>query len=322
MNLRLASRLAAGLAALLGAAHAHAYPVEVQNCFDTVTFDDAPKRALVNDTNMVQTVLDLGLADRIVGVSGIAGVEDKLVGDRREIEGLNQFVTRYPSLESVLGLDPDFMFAGWSYGFSEGTGLTPASLATLGVKTYTLRESCVRIGEVEPISMETLYGDIRALGKIFDIEERAAKVEAGLRARVADVVKRLEGIEERPRVMYCDDCHLGTPPVSAGSQAMTSLITRLGGGANIFDDVEDSYIRASWEEMARRNPQWIILSDHRETVEETIAYLTSRPELSHVEAIRKRQYIPLTYAEQTPSTRSVDGLEKIARALHPDRFEK
>lgn len=322
MRRRFSLLVLATLVTVFGSAEARAFPVEVQNCFETVRFDRPPERALVNDTNMVQTVLDLGLADRFVGVSGIAGVEDKLIGDPDVIAGLNQFVTRYPSLESVLGLNPDFMFAGWSYGFSEATGLNPDSLEGLGVKTYTLRESCVRIGEVEPISMETLYADLRALGKIFDIEERAAKVEADLRARVADVEKRLKGIEERPRVMYCDHCHVGTPPVSAGAQAMTSLITRLGGGTNIFDDVEDSYIRASWEEMARRNPQWIIVNDHRVPIEATVDYLISRPELSHVEAIRKRQFIPLTYAEQTPSTRSVDGLEKIARALHPERFGK
>ncbi|MEG6508861.1 ABC transporter substrate-binding protein [Methyloligella sp. 2.7D] len=310
----------AALFAVLGSGDAHAYPVEVQNCFETEVFDQAPKRALVNDTNMVQTVLDLGLADRFVAVSGISGVEDKLIDDPNVIAGLNQFVTRYPSLESVLGLNPDFMFAGWSYGFSETTGLNPDSLARFGVKTYTLRESCVRIGEVAPISMETLYADIEALGKIFGIERRAGQVEADLRARVADVERRLEGVEQRPRVMYCDHCHVGTPPVSAGAQAMTSLIIRLGGGQNIFDDVADSYIRVSWEEMIRRDPQWIIVNDHRVPIEDTITYLTAQPELSHIEAIRKRQFIPLTYAEQTPSTRSVDGLEKIARALHPERF--
>ena len=46
-----------------GPTAAQAYPVEVRNCFETARFDAAPKRALVNDTNMVQTILDLGLAE-------------------------------------------------------------------------------------------------------------------------------------------------------------------------------------------------------------------------------------------------------------------
>ena len=101
---------------------------------------------------------------------------------------------------------------------------------------------------------------------------------------------------------------------------MTSLVTRLAGGENIFDDIPDSYVRVSWEEVAKRDPQWILVSDHRLPLEDIVAHLTSDPQLAHVEAVRERRFIPITYAEQTPSTRTVDGLEKIARALHPDRF--
>ncbi|QCI68280.1 ABC transporter substrate-binding protein [Phreatobacter stygius] len=299
---------------------ARAFPVEVDNCFETARFDAAPRRAVVNDTNMVQTMLDLGLADRIVAVSGIAGVERHLIAAPGVVAALHQFVGRYPSLEAVLGQDPDFMFAGWNYGFSAARGLTPAALAEMGVKSYTLRESCIRVGRREPITMETLYTDLQALGAIFGIVERAERMVTTLRRRVADVVERVRGAGVPPRVMYCSDCNSESPPVSVGAEGMTALITRLAGGRNIFDDVADSYVRVSWEEVARRDPQWILISDHRVPISEIIRHLTSDPQLGHVEAIRKRQFIIITYAEQTPSTRSVDGLEKIARALHPDRF--
>ncbi|MCZ0732632.1 ABC transporter substrate-binding protein [Phreatobacter sp. AB_2022a] len=319
--MRFSRTIALATFVLGAAAPAHAFPVEVANCFDTVRFDAAPRRAVVNDTNMVQTMLDLGLADRIVGVSGIAGVERHLIAPPGVVARLNQFVDRAPLLEAVLGLDPDFMFAGWSYGFTPARGLTPETLAAMGVKSYVLRESCIRIGRREPISMETLYADIRALGAIFGIEARAAGVIAGLEARVAAVAGRIHGAGEPPRVMYCSDCNTTSPPVSVGAEGMTSLITRLAGGRNIFDDIPNSYVRVSWEEVVRRDPQWILISDHRLPVEAIIRHLTSDPQLAQVEAIRKRQFIRITYAEQTPSTRSVDGLEKIARALYPGRFE-
>lgn len=317
---RFGRTIALAVFALGVAAPAHAFPVEVESCFDKVRFDAPPRRALVNDTNMVQTMLDLGLADRIVGVSGIAGVERHLIAPPGVVAGLHQFVDRAPLLEAVLGQNPDFMFAGWSYGFTPARGLTPETLAAMGVKSYVLRESCIRIGRREPISMETLYTDIRALGAIFGIEPRAAEVIAGLEGRVATVAERIRGAGEPPRVMYCSDCNTTSPPVSVGAEGMTSLITRLAGGQNIFDDIPNSYVRVSWEEVVRRDPQWILISDHRIPVEAIIRHLTSEPQLAQVEAIRKRQFIRITYAEQTPSTRSVDGLEKIARALYPDRF--
>ncbi len=301
------------------AARAQTYPVTVDNCFAKERFDGAPRRALVNDANMVQTVIDLGLADRFVGVSGIGGVERRLIGPPAVIAGLHQFVARAPTLEAVLAQNPDFVFAGWNYGFSAARGLTPASLAAFGVATYTLRESCIRVGRREPIGMDTLYADLRSLGAIFGVTARTDAVVAGFRARVAAVEARVRGTD-RPRVMYCSDCDTNGPPLSVGREGMTALITRLAGGANIFDDIPDSYVRVSWEEVVKRDPQWILVSDHDIPAEAIIAHLTSAPELAHVEAIRERHFIRLSYAEQTPSTRSVDGLERIARALHPERF--
>ena len=299
---------------------AQAYPVEVQNCFETERFDGPPKRALVNDTNMVQTVLDLGLADRIAAVSGIKDVERHLIAPPGVVASLRQFLDRYPTLEVVLGENADFVFAGWAYGFNVGRGITPKSLAEMGIKTYTLRESCIRIGKREPITMETLYVDLRALGAIFGISERADAMIAGFKARVAAVEDRVRDVKERPRIMYCDDCYTANPPVTVGREGMTSLLMRLAGGQNIFDDVPNSYVRINWEEVAKRDPQWIIINDHRIPLEQTIRHLTGDPQLSHVEAVRERRFIPLTYAEQTPSTRSVDGLEKVARAIHTGRF--
>jgi iron complex transport system substrate-binding protein len=143
-------------------APALAFPVEVQSCFDRVTFDGPPKRPVVNDFNMVQTIIDMGLIDRFVGVAGIAGGEKEIVAPPGVVEGLNQFSDRYPTTEAILGQNADFYFAGWQYGLSE-PDVTPQRLASAGVKTYVLYESCIRIGPRPPISMDAMYADILAL---------------------------------------------------------------------------------------------------------------------------------------------------------------
>ncbi len=302
------------------AAAAQDYPVEVANCFETARFTRAPRRAVVNDLNMLQTMLDLGLADRLVGVTGVAGAERHLVAPPAVVAALPRLGDRYPTLETLLSVDPDFVFAGWGYGFTEARGLTPARLAEFGIATYTLRESCIRVGPREPIGMDTLYADLLALGRIFGVAARAEAMVADFRRRAAAVTDRVAGVATRPRVMYCSDCNTESPPVSVGREGMTSLLANLAGGANLFDDIANSYVRVSWEEVARRDPQWILISDHRIPTDAIIRHLTSDPQLAHVEAVRKRQFIAITYAEQTPSTRNVDALERIARALHPDRF--
>lgn len=309
----------AGLFLLSAASPAAAFPVEVQSCFDKVRFDAVPKRPVVNDFNMVQTILDMGLMDRFVGVAGIAGAEKELVAPPGVAAKLKQFADRYPSMEAILGQDADFYFAGWLYGFSEGD-VTPAKLAQQDVKSYVLYESCIRIGQRPPISMETMYADVLALGKIFDIQAKAEALVDSFKKRVAAVTERTQKAPTKPRIMYCGNCNANTPPRVIGAEGMPRHLFNLAGGENVFDDIKDSYVNVSWDAVIARNPDWIVISNPRIPPQESIDYLTSRPELADIPAVKNKRFVFLTYAERSPSTRNVDALEKLAKAFHPDLF--
>jgi len=312
--------LVAALLALHGrAAQAQQYPVEVQSCFDRVRFDAPPKRPVVNDFNMIQTVLDMGLAPRFVGFAGIQGGEKDLIAPDGVVAGLKQFSDRYPTMEAVLGQNADFYFAGWQYGLSEAD-VTPAKLAALDVKSYVLHESCIRIGPRPPISMDTMYVDVLALGRIFGVTARAEDLVAEYRRRVAAVVDRTAKAAERPRIMYCGGCNNDSPPRTIGTEGMPRLLFDLAGGRNIYDDIKDSYVNVSWDTVIDRDPEWIVISNPRVPHEDSIAYLTSSPALRNVTAVRKQQFLFMSYAERSPSTRNVDALERLARAIHPELF--
>ena len=311
------------LVACLAPTPAITFPVTVQSCFDEVTFEQVPERPIVNDANMTQTIIDMGLLDKFVGVGGIGGVEHHLAATPDVIEKVKakEFSDRYPTMEAILGQDPDFYFAGWRYGFSDSNGITPQELAAFGIGSYVMYESCIRIGQRPPISMDTLYADILALGTIFGISEKAEAMVAGYRERVADITARVEKAARKPRVMYCGDCNTDNPPLSIGAEGMPKLLAKLAGGENIFDDIPDSYVRVSWDAVIERDPEWIIISNHRIPTEEMIEYLTTAPVLKDVTAVKERSFVLMTYAERSPSTRNVDALERLARAMHPDLFE-
>jgi iron complex transport system substrate-binding protein len=314
-------KLALAAVGLLAATPALAYPVEVQSCFDKAAFDAAPKRPVVNDFNMVQTVIDMGLIDRFVGIAGVAGGEKEIVAAPGVVEKLKQFSERYPTLEAILGQNADFYFAGWQYGLNE-PDLTPQRLAEAGVKTYVLYESCIRIGPRPPISMETTYADILALGKIFDISPKAEAMVADMRKRVSDVANRIAKATTRPRMMYCGFCNTDNPPRTIGAEGMPRLLFDLAGGKNIFDDIKDSYVNVSWDTVIDRDPEWIVVSNPRIPHEQIMAYLTTAPALRNVSAVKNRHILFMTYAERSPSTRNVDALERLAREIHPELFDK
>lgn len=306
------------LAAGLLASPALAFPVEVQSCFDKVTFDAPPKRPVVNDFNMIQTIVDMGLIDRFAGIAGIAGGESQIVPPGA-LAKAKAFSDRYPTMEAVLGQDADFYFAGWQYGFNEAD-VTPAKLSQVGVKSYVLYESCIRIGPRPPISMETMYADVLALGRIFDVTPKAEALVADFRKRVSAVTDRTAKASRRPRIMYCGGCNNDTPPRTIGTEGMPRLLFDLAGGQNIFDDIKDSYVNVSWDAVVDRDPEWIVISNPRIPQEDSITYLTNAAPLRNMTAVRNRNFLFMTYAERSPSTRNVDALERLARAIHPELF--
>ncbi|MBC7799515.1 MAG: ABC transporter substrate-binding protein, partial [Gemmatimonadaceae bacterium] len=154
----------------------------------------------------------------------------------------------------------DFYFAGWQYGFSEAD-VTPAKLAGFDVKSYALYESCIRIGPRPPISMETMYADVSALGRIFGVMAEAEALIAGYRSRVTAVVDRTAKASTRPRIMYCGGCNTDSPPRTIGTEGMPRLLFDLAGGRNVYDDIKDSYVNVSWDTVIDRAPEWIVISN-------------------------------------------------------------
>ena len=95
----------------------------------------------------------------------------------------------YFTLEQLVGLHPDFLFAGWNYGLQAGTNLTPTYLEKFGIKTLVLTESCAHVQPgKDSISINDTYQDLRNLGNIFGVQGRAAAVVAGEARLVAKAV--------------------------------------------------------------------------------------------------------------------------------------
>lgn len=310
---------------LCAAGPALAYPVAVAACNDAVRFDHAPLRPVVNDSNMVQTVIDMGLTSRFVGFGSVKRPLDMniLKGPPAALGWVkaHQIADRYPSTEQVLGANPDFYFAGWNFGLGAQTGVTPEALGQFGVKTYVLNESCIRIGKRAPVSMETMYADVRALGRIFNVEPRAEAMIAGFKTRVAVVTARTSKAKTRPKVMYCGTCDSDGPVLVIGAEGMPAALITLAGGTNLYPEIADSYVRVGWETVIARDPDWILLAPSGIPADQAIRYLTTAPALKNLTAVKKRQFIVMTYPERSPSTRNVEALERLARTIHPELFK-
>ena len=168
-----------------------AFPVTVESCGKPLTFDAAPKRAVIQDLNMSEMAFALDLQSSMVGVTGITGwykVDDAF---KKELGQIPELASKEPTVENLVAANPDFFFAGWYYGMKPGGDVTPDTLAPYGIKTLVLTESCVHLDKNRPAaSMDLLYGDMTKLGKIFGKEQQAEALVAGWKTQLADIKKR------------------------------------------------------------------------------------------------------------------------------------
>ncbi|MER8424969.1 GNAT family N-acetyltransferase [Mesorhizobium sp. M1403] len=213
-------RLVLSFASLLLAETAFAFPVTVDSCGTPLTFDAAPKRAVIQDLNMAEMAFALGLQPSIVGLTGITGWYKVGPEFKAEQGAIPELAPKYPTLENLVAVEPDFFFAGWYYGMKPGGEVTPDTLAPHGIKTLVLTESCVHLDQNRPAaSMDLLYGDVEKLGKIFGKEAEAGKLVSNWKAQLADITAKI-GDRTGTRVFLYDSGE--DKPFTSGKFAIPS----------------------------------------------------------------------------------------------------
>jgi iron complex transport system substrate-binding protein len=296
---------------------AFAFPVTVNSCDREVTFDAAPSAAISNDVNLTEMMLVLGLADRMVGYTGISGWKTLDPAIRDGVKELPELSEKYPSKEVLLGAGADFYFAGWNYGMKVGGEVTPETLAPYGIKVYQLTESCIHIMQKTKISMDDMYADLLNLGRIFGVKEKAVTLVDGYRSDLANTLAGLSPLAAAPRVFVYDS---GEDAVfTAGRYAMPTAIIEAAGGVNIMDDLEKSWAQIAWEAVIDRDPQVVVIVNYGDvTAAQKIAFMKGNPAFANIDAVKNNRFVVLEYVEATPGPRNIAAVAKVANALRAE----
>ncbi|MEN5046347.1 ABC transporter substrate-binding protein [Pseudomonas koreensis] len=294
-------------------AEATKYPLTIHSCNREVTFNEAPKHAVSHDINMTQMMLALGLKSRMAGYSGVSGWKSVTPEMQSLLDGLPELAAKYPSVETLLNANVDFFFAGWDYGMRVGGDLTPQTLQPLGINVYELTESCAFVMKRPAATLDDTYNDLRNLGKIFDVQDRANALIADMQNQVAEIRKDLPA--DKPRVFLYDSGE--DRAMTSGRLGMPQALIDAAGGRNILDDVDASWTRVNWETVVERNPQVIVIVDYSEiTAEQKIEFLLKNPALQSVDAIKSQRFIVIPYVQATPGIDNVLAVETLAKGFH------
>ncbi len=299
------------------------YPVTITNCGTPIMFDSAPTRAVSNDINTTEDMLALGVQHSMVGTFGVTG--DGPVAEpvpkqyQAAFRSVRDVSPEYFTLEPLVGLHPDFLFAGWNYGLQQGTSLTPSGLAKYGIKTLALTESCAHVQPAKKqVSIENTYQDLTNLGAIFDVPARASALIGRMKAQIAAVQAKVANL---PRVSVFDYDSGTSAPFTAPGLATPTALIELAGGTNIFASLKQSWTSVSWEQVIARKPQCVIINDYgTPTWQQKEQFLKTDPASRNLPAVRNNCIIHLAYDQVTPSPRDAEAITAIAHLLHPAAF--
>jgi iron complex transport system substrate-binding protein len=293
------------------------FPVTIMSCGQPVIFDRAPQRAVSNDIALTEDMLALGLAPRMVGTFGVS---DPMPAQyQAAFHRVPTISTDYVELEPLVGLHPDFLFAGWNYGLTQSKNLTPDNLAHYGVKTYVLEESCAHVQSGKStVSIDDTYADLRNLGAIFGVRQRAEQLISSMQAQIASLRPEIAGLPPVPVFLY--DSGQDAPFTAPALALPNDLITRAG-GANVFADLRQTWTSVSWEQVVAREPACIVINDYSTpSWQQKQQFLQGFALTKNLPAVQHDCFLHLSYDQLSPGPRNAEAILALARWLHPKAF--
>lgn len=294
--------------------------VSVDNCGVPLTFDKTPERLVVHDINMADMAFALGLQDKIVGLTGISGWYKTSKDFEKKRGNIPELAPKYPTVENLVAVSPDLFLAGWYYGMKPGGEVTPDTLKPFGIKTLVLTESCIHLNKDRPVaSMNLLFDDVIRLGKVMGVSAKADSLVTAWKAQLADIQTQIKH-QKKLRVFLLDGP--ADAPFTAGKYAIPDAMIAAAGGDNVTHDMDTSWARTSWESVAAKNPEFLILIDYQtgNGAADTFTFLQEHPVMSQTDAVKNKRWVGLRYEELTPGPANIEALKKLVKAMYPDTF--
>ncbi|MDR2340137.1 MAG: ABC transporter substrate-binding protein [Deltaproteobacteria bacterium] len=273
-------------------------------------FAKIPKRVISTNGSATELLLSLGLEKRMLAT---AYLDNPPSPELEDAYGRIPVLSRlYPGKEQVLGLEPD-MLVGWQSAFAPRVLGDPSYWNRLGVGTFILRDSSAL-----PKSLGNIHADIRDLGRIFRVEERAEEILRSLDSELSGLKARAalrEGDRLRALIL---ECLPGGRLRAWGDNSTPGRMLQAIGAENVFSLTGDQ----NKEGIVKADPDAVIFIYMDSTLRDTLRLMEdfrTDPILSYTKASRTGRLglVPLSES-YCPGVRLGMGLRRMAGILFGD----
>jgi len=172
---------------------------------------------------------------------------------------------------------------------------------------------------LDPKDLDSVFKKIELVGGLVGVPQNAAQLVSSLKLRRDAVVAKTASLP-KPRVFYEIDATEPAKPWTAGPGSFVQALVELAGGKSIGSAGATDYFQMSAEEVIKADPEIILLADAAYGV--TVESVKGRPGWSGMTAVKKSAiYAADPDLTSRSGPRLVDGLELLAKTIHPEAFK-
>ena len=277
------------------------YPVTVESCDVSTTYDKAPSKVLLGAPGIIDTLDALDVADAAIGYA----LSDYATDESTDFPNLTENTADWtPSKEYLIGSGTDLFIANDEQQLTGDGAASVDDLTEMGAGLYVLDSYCVDGPGTSTI--DAIYDDVEQLGAIFGVQNKASAVVDDLKSRVAKATALTEGSHPTVAAVSVAD---GTVYALTGASYQAVLDTL--GFKNAFSDAGANYTEVTKEDVIASNPD-IILVDY--TGSEDTAISDAKTLFASSAAVENDQVFGWNEADfQAGGIHIVDVVEQTAK---------
>ena len=297
------------------------YPVTIEN-FNTQgepeqqTFTKPPERVVAVWQNSIETLLALGVGDRLIAGNGVPDKKFFLPQYQEQYSQIPYTGLQLLDVETTMMLKPD-LIVGWHSTFSPKVIRPTEFWHKRGVNTFIARSSMI---DGRQRTLENEYKDILDLGKIFDKNERAQQLVGQMQQEVNFAISQTGGYQKRPRALVLE--FMGKEVSVYGERSLAGDIVHELHGELLA--AKDRNIGI--EQVVELDPDviFIVVTEFNYGREQDmIDRVTQHKALKNLRCVKEGRVLPLPlYAVYSSGVRTYDGIKIIANGLYPELYKE
>jgi iron complex transport system substrate-binding protein len=266
------------------------------------TLDKPAQRIISLAPSNTEILYAIGAGEQVIGRDDLSNYPDAAQQVPSVGGGFGQLDT-----EKIVALQPDLVLAA-----SITAPEQVQALEKLDLKVYYLPN---------PTDLEGMYNNLETVAQLTGhLPETQALIQY-LKSRVEAIQQKVAPLSDHPLVFYELDSTDPNAPWTSGPGTFIDSLLSMAGGSNVGHILSSSWAQMNVETLIQQNPDIILLGDSTYG-NVTPADVMARAGWKDIKAVKDGHVYPFNDdLVSRPGPRLVDGLEALAKILHPDQFK-